>query len=836
MRVARTTRIAWVPTLWGMAYIVVGVAIATAIAWPIYETPRLAVIAFVGTALAVLLALLARRFALPWWAVTLLALVEYLVAVVPLAIPSALGTPLNVLLGVRDGVTAVVVGWKQLLTLTLPLQDYQAVLAPFLIVIFVSSLVAALLVVRGGTGSVAVVPLVLLMSAFGATFGSNATGAPLDVAGITIPAPLQLLLGIGLALASLLWLVGRSRINRMASLRAARAQTGSVRQGRESAGFAVRRNALAALIVIIAVVVGVGFAPVAASIQPRQALRNGVNPDLVVQQQPSPLSGYRGWFTASRFSAPLFTVSGKSDGVDRIQLATLEDYDGETFDVSGATNGKTGTFSHLPRTTPQGSGATPLTITIGSAYSGIWVPVPAGLAAAPTFLGQRAAQLSDDFYISTTDATAIDVATTASGTSGLRPGDSYRVYAGAVPDTANSLSGAAPGQSSINGADYPALVDWVKAQGEPRNAQGLGVLISRLMERGYLSHSLEKTAQSKAWIAALSSRSTYAFEASYAGHSVARVESLFTSLLNQQRTAGSHATRAQLVSGVGDDEQFATAAALLARYFGYDSRVVLGVRLGTAQPGLGVAPCQTVCRGANLSAWIQVAVPGGPWVTFDTTPQYAIAPTTVSQGEQLPSNPTIPSQTKSTVVQPPQSDRDNSDLRNARSSATPAWIAVALAILRVVGVSLLVLLLLLLPALVLLFAKAWRRRGRRDAPVPEVSLVGAWYELVDLYLDNGIALPRDGTPRQLAIASGRSAALHLATAVSSGVFGEHPPGRSASSAAWQTVDAERVELAQNATPWRRLMARVGLASFVRQLDPSSLVSSVFSRLLRKDRS
>jgi hypothetical protein len=727
-----------------------------------------------------------------------------------------------------------VVGWKQLLTLTLPLQEYQAVLAPFLIVIFVASLLAALLVLRGGSAAIVAVPLVLGMSLFGAVFGSNATGAPLVVAGIAIPAPKELVLGIALVLASLVWLVGRARINRLASLNAARSLTGTVRQGRESLSYAARRNGLAVAIVAIAVVAGLGFAPVAATLQPRQALRNGINPDLVVQRQPSPLSDYRGWFDTSRFNSALFTVSGETHGIDRIQLATLNDYDGETFDVSGTATGQTGSFAHLPRTSPSSPGDVPLTITIGPAYSGIWVPIPAGLTAAPTFRGKRASQLSDDFYISATESTAIDVAPSAGGATGLRPGDSYRLYAGAAPDTAATLAGSTPARSSINAADYPALVDWVKAQDVPRNAHGLQLLLSRLVARGYLSHALEQSAQSKAWTAALDARSAYAFQASYAGHSVARIESLFTTLLSQQRTAGAHATRAQLVSGVGDDEQFATAAALLARYFGFDSRVVLGVRLGEAVPGFGVAPCSSVCKGGNLSAWIQVRTPGGPWVTFDTTPQYGTAPTTISQGEQLPSNPTVPGQTKNTVVQPPPASRDNSGVRSAHSNSGTAWLTNLFAVLRVGGISLLALFLLLLPALVILFAKGFRRRGRRDSPVPEVSLVGAWYELVDLYVDSGIMLPKAGTPTQLARAAGRPAALTLADSVSRGVFGEHPPGRVVSTAAWDIVDAERTQLALSTTGWRRLLARLGLASFVRALDPTSIVSSVFSKLRRKE--
>jgi hypothetical protein len=753
--------------------------------------------------------------------------------VVPLAIPSALDSTGDAIRGVRDGVAAVIVGWKQLLTLSLPLQDYQAVLAPFLILIFVAVLVATILASRGGASAVVVVPIVFAMNAFGPLFASSATGAPVVVAGVALPAPEHLALGVALVLVSLVWLVGRARLNRARSLRAARAQTGTVRQGNQSIAFAIRRNALAGVLLLIAIVAGLAFAPASAGIQPRHALRDGIDPDLVVQQQASPLSGYRAWFEASHFSSPIFTIAGDTRNVDRIQLATLDLYDGEDFTVSGADAGQSGRFTRLPRTAPTSAQDSSLTITIGSAYSGIWVPVPEGLAAAPTFSGSRAAELSDAFYVSGVDSSAIDVVANGSGRAGLRPGDSYRVYAAPSSKTSTSLGAGSPAQSEINAADYPALVDWVKQQDVPRTEEGLQELLNRLVARGYLSHSVAQTTSAKKWIAALKSRSPYTFEPSYSGHSVARIETLFSTMLSQQRTAGNRATRAQLVSGVGDDEQFAVAGALLARYFGYDSRVVLGVRL-TAPASSGVAPCTATCTGSNVSAWIQVARSGGPWVTFDTTPQFTVAPTSISAGEQLPSNPTVPAQTKNTVVQAPLVNRDSSDARSARSPGNSGWLAVLLPVLRVAGISLLVLLFLLLPAIVILVAKRYRRRGRREAKVPEVSLVGAWYELVDIYVDNGIPMPREATRSQLARVSGRPSAVALAAAVDRAVFAEHPPGRESSEAAWQIVDAERLAFRLNSSFRRRLATQLGLSSFLRQLDPTSIPAAVFARFSRTE--
>ena len=39
-------------TIWGLGYLVIGAALATAIAWPVYETSRVIVIAVVSVVLA----------------------------------------------------------------------------------------------------------------------------------------------------------------------------------------------------------------------------------------------------------------------------------------------------------------------------------------------------------------------------------------------------------------------------------------------------------------------------------------------------------------------------------------------------------------------------------------------------------------------------------------------------------------------------------------------------------------------------------------------------------------------------------------------------------------
>jgi len=826
-------------TVWGFGYVVVGVIIATAIAWPIYQTERLAVIAAAAAVLAGAVILISRRRGWRPWAIVLTAILVYVVAVVPLAIPSALGSPALLLRGVRDGISGVVIGWKQLLTLSLPLGEYQAVLVPFLVTVFVGVLVAAALVSRPGRWSALAVIAVVAMSAFGVVFGSSATGGPLELGTLSLPAPRQVGLGILLVMVSLVWLVGRARLTRLAALRYARAQTGSVRQGGESFALAARRNVLAVVLVMVALVAGAAIAPAAATLGPREALRDSIDPLLVLRQQSSPLSGYRTRFDSAEYSAPLFRISGDTAGVGSIRLATLDSYNGEDFFVSGAADGETGRFSRLPRTTPGPGTNVQFRITIGSGYSGIWVPVPEGLAAAPTFAGVRAESLSDAFYVGDTASSAIDVVKNGTvvkdGTAGngLLPGDSYTVFAQPHQSTAAALGSGEGARSIIDANDYPALAAWAHGQKQPRTAAGFAELVKKLRARGYLSHSLTSGGGATKWISALTKESAYTFQPSYSGHSRSRIETLFATMFDRQRRAGENAPDNALVSAIGDDEQFAVAAALLARFDGFESRVVLGVRLSTVPAGGAVPSCSTVCTGSNVAAWVEVRKPGGTWVAFDTSPQFTISPSAITDGEQLPKNPTIPDRVHSDVLDQPKAASDNSNALATHSRPTTGWLVALLPVFRVAGLGVLLLVLLVLPAAVIAVAKVSRRRRRRGARVPEVSIVAAWDELVDGYIDRGISIPRSATRLEVAQSTGRPAATQLALAVDRAVFAEHPPGRDASTESWQLVDTEQLELAASSTFLGRLRVRLNPASFVRQLDPASVIRGMLTLFSRK---
>lgn len=811
--------------LLGLGYVVVGAIIATVAAWPIHETFRLALVAAAGLAVGIAAAVAARRLVRGGLKRVLLAaglaFAGFAIVVVPVAVPAALRSVPDAVIGLRDGLVGVVLGWKQLLTLDLPLGDYQAVLVPFLVVTVVASTSAALLVLRGGaTAPWAVLP-VLGETVFGLVFGSSSTSAPLVLGGLEIPAPRELAVGVASVAAAVTWLLIRHRMLRARAL--ARARAGTVRQTAESTWLTLRRRGLAAALLAVAFVVGIVVAPAAAAFGERSALRDEVVPSIVLQRQPSPLAAYRSWFAGDRHDEVVLRVEGDADQVARLRLATLDEYDGEVFTVDPDAR-----FSRLPGSAPFGAELAELDLEVGEGYRGVWVPAPAELAAAPAFTGPRADALTDGFHRSES-GDAVDIAPVtgdaADGSAlGLVPGDRYSVLATPSADggtdaaRGESFSAAEGEESTLDAEQYPQLTGWVAAQEQPRTGAGYVELIERLRARGYLSHALVNDEASAAWTSALASEAGgYEFLPSYAGHSRARIETLFEDLSEQQRRAGEEATEEMLVAGVGDDEQFAVAAALIARHLGFDSRVVLGVRLAGADAVPGVASCDPDCTGASVGAWVEVRAPGGDWLAVDVTPQFAMLPTDIAEGEQLPQHPTVPDDARSEPIDPEraQSDAEAADTAPVEETdATAAWIA---AVIRIVGLTLALVAFLALPVVAILLAKPLRRRARRRAADPEVRILGAWEEVADAYEDAGRPLAAAASRRTAAQRTGRTGMVRLAASVDEAVFAAHPPAPEAAEEAWRIADAERAELASSLRARDRMAAALSLRSFIGRL-------------------
>jgi len=819
---AKRTVAASVPQLLvGASALIFTVILATASAWEIYGSGRVGVVAAVGLAVGAGSVLAGIVFGWRWWGIGLVALGGFLVAAVPTAVPGATSSVRAYAKGLVDVIAGLILGWKQLLTISLPAGDYQAVLLPFFVTVLGCSLTAFALMAYGRRWApLAVIPMIAMVL-FGAVFGASAPANPLHLGPWTIENGSRAVLTFATLAVCAAWLIANARIQRARAMRAAQSGAATARLGRTSVAYTLRRQAFAFTIVSIALVGALTAAPIATSFGARQVLRDAVDPLVVVRAQTSPLVDYRAWYSGDTFSEPLFDVTG-AEGTDRLRIATLAAYDGETYQVPADAQ-----FYRQP-----GDQRRALTITIREGYEGIWVPIGSANGGAPIFVGPRAVELADSYYADVANNVGVVVASADGDEPGLRPGDKYHVSAAksADPQEIESVQGGDP---KISAEDYPQLAGWVELQELGRSGGDLTELIDRLVSRGYISHATREGTDSTAWVGSLKARSGYVFEASRSGHSAARVDELFAAMATQQRDAGPNAQPADLVSAVGDDEQFATAAALLAAYLGFDSRVVEGVRLGDIGTDLAVEPCTETCTGANVAVWTEVRAPSGTWVTYDATPQFEASPLLVKQGQTLPENPTEPDQVASDVVEPPVIDNEHTANRADIDDPDPSWVDSYLPLVITIAVLVIGSAVIFMPLFVFPFAKRARRRWRRKNAVPEVAMVGAWLELVDTYVDLGIEVPYALTRAETADVLGRQNATTLAAVVDRAVFAEHPPTREASEATWQIFDDERQGLVQEYSWWRRAQARMAVASLLRAARKD--VRVMRSGLIRKDR-
>ena len=778
--------------------LVIALTIGVVAAWPIYQSWWLLVPAGVGLVLGVFTgSFVAQRFGVLVASGALF--VGFVLTVVPVAVPSSFERmPMGLFRGLLDGVAAVALGWKQLLTLTLPVGTYQSVMVPAFLVYLLTAFAATLIATRTKRFAALASFALTAPVAFGTIFGSSAVSAPLVLGPLKIAAPRELGLWLLAALLGACWVWFAAGAERRAALRRGRVR------GVRSAGGRALRGVLGGATVVVALGAGLALAPVLDA-GSRQVPRDHIDPEIVLRERSSPLAAYRGWKRDSTLDAPIFTVSSNGAMPGRLRLAVLDEYNGVDFHVSA---NEAGRFTRFPSGRGLSDPAT-VTVRVDEGYSDIWVPT-SGLGSVPVFGGQNADALSDAFFVNRATEAAIAVPGGTS-TRGLERGDSFRATMDTGADV--QLKGdPVASASTIDLESVPELAAWVKAQDQPATAEGLLELIQRLRDRGYLSHSISTAEGEQLWLERLSEQYGTRFESSAGGHSLARIEALFAQLNTQQRLAGENPSQEMLVAAIGDDEQFATAAALLARALGFDSRVVVGVRTSDeAEDVQGVPSCDSECTGENVAAWVEVRGAQSEWAPVDVTPQVKLRPSTLEEGEQLPEFATTPEERDAKEIDPPLGVGERSD--NPEDPSDDNKVSWLLPVLKAVGLSLSALLLLLLPFLFLPFAKRRRAGSRRAEPVPELRALGAWQELVEGARDGGVEVPVGVSRSQVADAIGTAPARWAAETATRAVFSAQGVSAQEADWMWAAVDADRAERRAKQSLWQRLRARYALRSY-----------------------
>jgi hypothetical protein len=386
-------------------------AIAAVALWPIYQDPRFIVLIAVTTVLGSLVAILGAVFRWKSFVVILVSFAVLLLAGVPLAVPAqAVAGFLPSLDGIRELLAGIALGWKQLLTIALPVGDYQALLVPAFVLVLTSTVVALSIALRARWGELAVIPPVALFIA-GIAFGPE-----------TVPWPVPwalALLGV-----VLLWLAWRRWRKRRESIRMlTRATDGATSEAAVDSVFGVRNLVAGGALLAVAAAASIGAASVLPPTGDRDVLRTSIEQPFDPRDYPSPLAGFRKYLRDEAVRDTLFPVGGlPADG--RIRIATLDSYDGVVYAVgSDQVDSASGTFVRIPSGVDQsGTSGThvQLEVTIED-YEGVWLPT-IGRFETVGFSGDRAGRLRDAFYYN-------DISGTAAVIGGLDAGDSYTLDA-----------------------------------------------------------------------------------------------------------------------------------------------------------------------------------------------------------------------------------------------------------------------------------------------------------------------------------------------------------------------------------------------------------------------
>lgn len=754
-------------------------AISTSVAsialWPSYHSVSLIVLVAVTFVCAAAIAILGAVF--HWSGLNLLVatLVAYFALGVPLAVPDlALSRVFPTLAGLQALLVGAATSWKQLLTISLPVGDYQSLLIPAFILILVTVVASLSLALRSRFGDVAVLGPVIVFIV-GILFGPDTALWPFPVA-------------IALTASILVWLMWSRWYRRRESIRLISdhevTADGQPVEKVADGGFVGARSLLSAgLILAIAGTASFAATQALPPTNDRVVLRTAITQPFDARNYPSPLSGFRQYELPAKQSRTIFTVTNLPIG-SRIRIATLDSYNGVVYAVGqGSVNSASGAFTRVPLSVDQsgvkGRVAT-IGVTIGN-YGGVWLPTVGNLESV-VFDGNDASHLLGNFYYNTNSDTAAVVG-------GLGSGDTYTLTAILpVQPTTDELAQLEPGTADLPPSTLVPDELATTLEGYVSGVSGPGkrlvAMLDGLRRDGYLSHGVSSTEP-----------------ASRSGHAADRI----TELLTAQQM-------------IGDQEQYAVTAALMARQLGFPARVVFGFQPTDINPN-----GQTAVSGGDVSAWIEVNTTEYGWVSIDPTPP--VRPIPEAQPEdptqvarpQSPVQPQLPAVENKDTQLPPNSSQDQAPLENP-----------VLAILLRIGIGLgwatLVMIVLLSPFLTIVIAKWRRRRLRRFAPTPLRRIEGGWDEFEDAVLDHGFTPGPSPTRLETAQAVGGTQPFVLAAVADRAVFAPGEPDLEQAEQLWKSVDDLRYSLDYNLTRWQRIKTLISL----RSLGGYS-VSSLFKR-------
>ncbi|MCG6568256.1 transglutaminase family protein [Tessaracoccus sp. ZS01] len=449
------------------------------------------------------------------------------------------------------------------------------------------------------------------------------------------------------------------------------------------------RALLGAGVLVAAFAVALAAVPFISPTPARETLRTAMEPPIDLEQFASPLQGFRANITQHRAEV-LFDVLGARPD-DIVRIATLDKYDGISYRVSTLddTAVQATTFTRVGQWIADDTEGDDLSVRVTvRGYDGVWTPT-VGRSTQVAFQGPRRVELGENFFYNRSSGTGLNVA-------GLREGDTYELGARVAPrppdeEIAKARAGRfdLPETNGVPDELIAAARAWARDGG---TAGQLALTLEERLSNGYFSHGQADEV------------------ASLSGHSERRLIDLLAD--------------PELM--VGDHEQYAVAMALMSRELGIPARVIYGYQVDTG----------SAISGGHVGAWTEVYLEGLGWVVFNPTPPEDREPPEDDERtppEQLPfienpppppQRPEVPPPDELLPIEPGEAPEPESRIDWAQIGAIAALTAIPL-------------LTIVAPLALVIGLKLRRRSRRRNDPVLDNRIAGAWAELVDRARDVG---------------------------------------------------------------------------------------------------
>ena len=520
--------------------------------------------------------------------------------------------------------------------------------------------------------------------------------------------------------------------------------------------------------------------------QDRVVLRKYVNPPPMVDNYVSPLSEFRQYVGHQRLNGKvvsladhqLLSVQGTVPVGTPIRFATLDRYNGAVWaastDPDAAYGAKPNAFIRVGKTldNPAAGPTYSMSVSVDD-YKDYWLPT-AGSVQSLAFTDAAAPAQAQAFRYNLATGSGLE-------SNGITKGTTYDLTVADVKPRNLKPGDQLAGDGYSESGAFLKETAAVLSGGKGSTTEQVLRIASSLRSLGRYTHGDPGTS----------------FQYYLPGHAMGRLVDFVKGVLPG-------------ILYVGDDEQYASAFALMVQQLGVPARVVVGVN---------ALPSSRTISGKDVEAWVEVKGADGAWRTIPTA--VFIDKNNPPDKKQLKQKK---NQLAGSIVPPPAQGRpkasaddaaqSNSDSASQRKRSTvhagfhlPAWVSLAL---RVLGPPILVIAMVVV---LIATIKALRRRRRRLQGSPSVRLTRAWRELTDHARDLGTEVPARLTRREQARHIGSSEVGSLAWTADERVFGPLEIREEDAHAFWQQVENTKKLMSASTGRARRLFAMINLATF-----------------------